>query len=249
VEGDRRDPPIFGQQLPGDWQRRLELSQLVVDGDSDALERPLGRMAAGEARRRGDGGGDGIDELERRRERPAADDLARDPVGVALLAVVAQHARDPPLVPRVQRLGGRERLVGVHPHVERRVVGVGEAALARVDLDGGHPEVQVDHVRAHALVAQHRQTGREVGPHQARPARHLGGELGEGHLGKRVPVDADEQPGRPEALREQPRVAGPTERAVDRDLAGLRIERLDQLAREDRDVLAGHVKQDGQVMR
>ena len=36
------------------------------------------------------------------------------------------------------------------------------------------------------------------------------------------------------------------ERAVDDGLARLRVERLDQLAGQDRDVLACHVKQDGQ---
>ena len=77
----------------------------------------------------------------------------------------------------------------------------------------------------------------------------LGGELGEGLLRERVAVDADQQPGRPEAPGDEPRVAGGAERAVDGDLARLRIERLDQLAGEDRDVRLGHVKQDGQVMR
>ncbi len=53
----------------------------------------------------------------------------------------------------------------------------------------------------------------------------------------------------PEPVGEQARVTGCTERAVDRDLAGLRVERVYQLAREDRDVSLGHVNQDGQVMR
>ncbi len=53
----------------------------------------------------------------------------------------------------------------------------------------------------------------------------------------------------PEPAGDEARVARRAERAVDRDLAGLRIERLDQLAGEDRDVGLGHVKQDGQVMR
>jgi hypothetical protein len=39
------------------------------------------------------------------------------------------------------------------------------------------------------------------------------------------------------------------ERAVDRGLPGLRVERLDQLAGEHRNVRGGHVKQDGQGMR
>jgi hypothetical protein len=47
----------------------------------------------------------------------------------------------------------------------------------------------------------------------------------------------------------QARVAAAAERAVDRDVAGLRVERLHQLAGQDRDVGAGHVKQDGQERR
>ena len=94
-----------------------------------------------------------------------------------------------------------------------------------------------------------RQAGGEVGADEAGAAGRLGGELGERLLGERVAVDADQQPGRPEPARDEARVARRAERAVDRDLAGLRIERLDQLAGEDRDVGLGHVKQDGQVMR
>ena len=56
-------------------------------------------------------------------------------------------------------------------------------------------------------------------------------------------------PGGAEPVGDQARVAGGAERAVDGDLARLRVERLDQLPGEDRDVRAGHVKQDGQVMR
>jgi hypothetical protein len=89
----------------------------------------------------------------------------------------------------------------------------------------------------------------EVGADEARLAGHLGGQLGERALGERVAVDRDQRPGRAEAVGDQPRVTGGAERAVDRDLARLRVERLDQLARQDRDVSAWHVKQDGQEMR
>ena len=68
-------------------------------------------------------------------------------------------------------------------------------------------------------------------------------------LGERVAVDADQQAGRAEAVGDQARVAAGAERAVDGDLARLRVERLDQLAGQDRDVRARHVKQDGQRMR
>ena len=99
--------PPGRSSVPGERERRVELRELVVDGDPDRLERALGRVAAGEARGRGDRGGDRVDELEGRaqlRPRAAADDLARDPVGEALLAVLAQRAREPAALPRVDDL-------------------------------------------------------------------------------------------------------------------------------------------------
>ena len=138
---------------------------------------------------------------------------------------------------------------GIHPHVERRVVGVGEPALARVDLHRGHPEVEVDEVGLEALVAQRLEAVREVGAQEARAAGHLGGELGEGLLGQRVAVDAHEQAGGPEAVRHEAPVAARADGAVDGDLALVRVERLDQLPGEDGNVGAWHVKQDGQEQR
>jgi hypothetical protein len=124
VEGDRAEPAARAQQLPGQRQRGVELRQLVVDRDADRLEAALGRMPAGEARRRRDGGRDRVDELEGGVQRPAAQDLRGDAVGVALLAVLAQHPRDAPPVPLVEQGGRGQRLRRVHAHVQRRVVGV-----------------------------------------------------------------------------------------------------------------------------
>ena len=152
----------------------------------------------------------------------------------------------PAALPRVDDLGGGQVLLRVHPHVERRVVGVGEPALARVDLHRGHPEVEVDEVGLEALVAQLLEPVGEVGADEARAALDLGGELGERLLGERVAVDADEQPGGAEALGDEAAVAARAHRAVDRDLARLGVQSLDQLPGEDGDVRAWHVKQDGQ---
>jgi hypothetical protein len=206
-------------------------------------------VAAGEAGGSRDRGRDRIDELERRGEVAPAYDLARDAVGVALLAEVAQQAGELPRLPGVDDLGGGQLLRRVHAHVERRVVGVGEAALARVHLHGGHAEVEVDQVRLQVLLQEPVEAGGEVGAHEARAARHVRRQLGEGGFRERVAVDADQQAGRAEPPRDEAGVAGGADGAVDRDLARLRIERLDQLAGEDRDVGAGHVKQDGQERR
>ena len=113
VEGDRGQPALGAQELPRQRQRGVELLELAVDRDADRLEGALGRVAAAEARGRGDRRGDGVDELEgggERAELAAADDLARDPLGVALLAVLAQRARDLAALPRVDDLGGGQRL-------------------------------------------------------------------------------------------------------------------------------------------
>ena len=56
-------------------------------------------------------------------------------------------------------------------------------------------------------------------------------------------------PAGPSRSATQARVPGAAERAVHGDLPGLRVERLDQLPGEDRDVGTRHVKQDGQEMR
>ena len=155
VSAATRPPTFVTAQL--ERQRLVELLELAVDGDPDRLERALGRVAAGEAGRRGHGGGDRVVELERRGQlgaAAAADDLARDPVREALLAVLAQHARQPPAVPRVDDLVRGQLLVRVHAHVERRVVRVGEAALAVVDLHRAHAQVHVREVRADAFLDQ-----------------------------------------------------------------------------------------------
>ncbi len=89
----------------------------------------------------------------------------------------------------------------------------------------------------------------EVGADEAGRARDLGGELGEGALGGRIAVDRDQRSRRAEPVGDEACVPGGAERAVDRDLAGLGVERFDELTRQDRNVCAGHVKQDGQGMR
>ena len=174
---------------------------------------------------------------------------AGDPVGVALLAVLAQGAREAAAVPRVDDLARGQLLARVHPHVQRGVVGVGEAALERVDLHRGHPEVEVDEVGDDALLGELPQAVLEVGADEAGRARHLGGQLGERLLRERVAVDRDQRAGRADPVRDEAGVAGRAEGAVDGDLARLGVQRLDELPGEDGDVRAGHVKQDGQEMR
>ncbi len=75
------------------------------------------------------------------------------------------------------------------------------------------------------------------------------GERGERALGGRVAVDRDQRPGRADALGDEAGVTGTAEGAVDGDLAGARVKRLDQLTGEDRYVRLRHVKKCGQGTR
>jgi hypothetical protein len=181
--------------------------------------------------------------LRRRRTIPRA-------IGVAKRsAVLAKQAGQAALVPGLDDLAGGELLVGVHAHVQRRVVGVGEAALARVHLHRGDAQVEVGEIRPHALLDEQLEAVGEGGADEARLAGDLGGQLGEAVLGDRVAVDADQRARRADAVGDQARVTPAADRAVDGDVAGARVQRLDQLAREDGHVQGGHVKKDGQGSR
>ena len=106
-----RPPVASTSQASG--RRLVDLCELVVDGDAQRLEGALGRVAAGELRRDRHGALDHVDELLRGRQLGAgacAGDRAGDLAGVALLAVIAQQARDPALFPGVDDLCGGQLL-------------------------------------------------------------------------------------------------------------------------------------------
>ena len=202
-------------------------------------------MTAGELGRKRNCGLDRVNQLLGRADPPAAacaHDGARDLARIALLAVLPQDPDQPALVPFVDDVLRGQILVGVHPHVEWRVVRVGEATRPRIDLHRGHAQVHVEQVRLGALLAQLVQRRGEVGPDEPRLARDLGLQLGKSLLGHRIPVDADQRPSRSDPLRDQPRVPAAPHGAVDRDLAGLGVEHRDQLAGQHGDVSLGHVK-------
>src|SRR3954452_9439238 len=104
MEGNPCKSAVYAEEVPRGGQCGVELAELVVDRDADGLEHALGRVAAAEARGRGDGVDHDLDELVRRLQRrrgTSASDGARDRPRVALLAVVAEQRGQPALVPLV----------------------------------------------------------------------------------------------------------------------------------------------------
>ncbi len=250
MEGDPCDHAAVAQQTPRERQRPVELVELVVDGDSQCLEGALGGMAAGEARRCRKRRVDRLDELERRldrRLRAPAHDCTGDRAGVALLAEVAQRARQAPLVPRAHDLPRAQLLRRIHPHVERGLIRIGEPALTRVYLHRGHTKVEIRRVGAHPFAGEQLERFGVARADEAHGALDVLRELREALLGERVAVDRDQRARRPESLGHEPRVPAVAERAVDRRLARLGVEQLEQLvgqhrhvaARADRGVTAG----------
>ena len=86
--------------------------------------------------------------------RAAPHDRARDLPRVALLAVAAEDVGELPLARLVDDIGRGQVGGGIHAHVERRVGGVGEAALGPVELHRRDAEVEQDRVGAHAVRAR-----------------------------------------------------------------------------------------------
>ena len=137
------------------------------------------------------------------------------------------------------RLGRR-----VHPHVERRVGRVREAALGPVDLHRRDAEIEQDRVRADAVRSELRQHDREVAAQEAHLDPRCRLEAVEVRLRARVAVDRDELAPAREVLREEPRVPAGAEGCVDDRLPGPNGEELAHLVGENGDVIRVRVRQD-----
>jgi hypothetical protein len=196
VVGQHGDPPADRDPVERAGQGPLQHLQLRVDLDAQRLEGALRRVAAGPPGRRGDRGAHQVGEPGRRRERrlgPLGDDGGRDPPGERLLAVAAQDSGERGLVIGVEHVGRGAPGRRVHPHVQRRVAGVGETAVVEVQLQRGDAEVE-----------QHRVDGRDAEPvedggnlvvdgvRELDPADREGEPLAAGGERLRVPVQADE---------------------------------------------------------
>ena len=109
--------------------------------------------------------------------------------------------------------------VGVHPHVQRRVGGVAEAAVGAVELQRGDPEVE-----QHALDLGDAEPVEDLGQF-VEDGRDEGGAVGEaggldpaGRLGAGVGVAVEaDQPEAGVGVEQGQGVTGQSERGVDQD--------------------------------
>src|SRR5437879_2143636 len=124
---------------------------------------------------------------------------------MALLAVLTQQPGEPALVPLGDDLACGDRQARIHAHVQRRVVRVGEAALARVELHRGHSEVEGRDVGLEALSEEQIERLRVAGADEAQRAWQRGREVEQPPLGERVAVYRDERARSAKARGEQAR--------------------------------------------
>src|SRR4029077_3285393 len=125
---------------------RLDLAQLVVDGDADALKGSGRDVDVARPGPSGDGRLDSGTQIASGAERASRHDELCDPARPTLFAVVTQDAFDLFDVEGVDDARRVERRIGVHPHVQRSVCAKAESALRRVELGAGKTEVEQDDV-------------------------------------------------------------------------------------------------------
>ena len=150
---------------------------------------------------------------------PLALDRGGDPGGEPLLAVDPQHAGEVLRRVGVDDVGGGARGGRVHPHVQRGVGGVAEAALGPVELQRGDAEVE-----QHALHLGDAEPVEDVGQlvedggHEGDPVAVAGGLDPAGGLGAGVGVAVEaDQPEAGVGVEHRQRVAGQAEGGVDED--------------------------------
>jgi len=231
VKGDHRQPSAGAKHALGGAQALLQLLELGIKVDSDGLEgagRRVGLHAGMVAERLADDGG----EFAGAGQRSRGDDRPRHRPGARLVAIVADHPRDLGLVGFVEEVGGGlSRLA--HPHVERPVLGEGEAAIGLVELHRRHADIQRHAVDRRQLAIRQRLVHpREALLDQGQPG--VWDECRPVHDRTWIAIEADH------SSRPRPehgaRVAASPERAVDMRFARIDGERSDDFIDQYRHV-------------
>ena len=184
--------------------------------------------------------------------RAAANDPGGDTTRETLLAELPQHPCQGLLVVGVDDVGRGERRIGVHPHVQRGVGGVGEAARGAVQLHRRHAEVEQDAMHLACPVTgfgEHALDPVVAGAHQHDPVTELRQPLACDPQGVGVAVEPD-QPKARQLGEEALGVPTGPQCGVDEDgaiavgvLSGERgSQQLDTAVQQDREVsvILGH---------
>lgn len=257
VEGDDADSRARGEpggrrggaeSRAGDaadgFQQRFERRQLIVDGDSQCLEGSRGRVDSLPRSAAADGRSHDFGEFRRggyRRLFSGLDKFSGDEAPAALLAVVADDFGEFGFGELSDEVGRGHGAGGVVAHVEGTAALEGEAAPGVVHLGGGEAEVGENEIGAEAGV-----------DHSARGLGEVGGEFGEGRgLGEGanacggvgeivgIGVDDGEVSAGADTLGDGGGVAPLPRGAIEGGFARPRIEMLDRLIEQDRNVRVG----------
>src|SRR5260370_35845808 len=119
MEADRRHTTTGFENPKSCFESRLDLAQLVVDGDADALKGSGRDIDVARPGPSGDGRLDRGSQVASGAERASRHDELSDPARPTLFAEVAQYAFDLFDVERVDDARRVDTRGGVHPHAQR----------------------------------------------------------------------------------------------------------------------------------
>src|SRR2546423_12846084 len=220
MEADRRHTTTGVEDLKSCFEPGLDLAELIVDRDAQALERSSRDVdvawPGSSGYRRLDGGAQVAGGAER---APRHHELC-DPARPSLLAVITQDPFDLLDVVLVHDPSSSQVGRWIHAHVERTFGAEAETALGFVELGARDPKVEQDHVGAGKAGGR----GQLMKPAEATlndsgggPVRGQG--LASGFDCGGIAVDPEQPSARSDPLEDQAGMARPPQGAVDRDRA------------------------------
>src|SRR5437879_5122128 len=227
MEADRRHTTTGFENPKSCFESRLDLAELVVDGDANALKGSGRNVDVAWPCPSGDGRLDGGGQIAGGAKRAARHDELCDPARPTLLAVFAQDPLELSLVELVDHARRVERGSGVHPHVQRAFAAEAESAIRGVELDAGETEVEKDHVGRHeAGSAGHCVQVAETSVDDGRRRPGCGPPRSRGFDGGGIAVDPEQPAAWLDPFQDLAGVARLPHGAVDRDRTPLGLEQL-----------------------
>jgi hypothetical protein len=142
-----------------------------------------------------------------------------------------------------KQLGRRFTMRWIHPHVEGTGLFVAEAAIGTLDLHRRHTKVRKDQIHGReSLCVEH---ARKIGEVPVSRDECSGAEAGGAQTSFRarqleaIEVESDQASARLQVFQDRLRMPAAAERAVNRDLAGRRLEAAEHFIDHDRSMRAG----------